>query len=518
MQPLRGTFKAQGSFGAAVFRARTAENVAINVGLQWLNRFLGVATKIVLVRLLFPDDFGIFALASGLIGFVGTFGNFGLDYAIVQKNDRASQEDYDVGMSLRILVAAILFVVSLVVAGPWASLFGRPIVGPTTQVLALVYLLGMWSFVPGTKLVTELRYRAIAVPALAAQVANTVVSIALAFAGYGVWALVWGTVASSAISTATYWILHPWRFRLSLRRKVAIPLVKYAQHLISAAVLAFLITIIDNFSIGKVLDTTQLGFYAVAYGYGYLPVSLFSGPAGQAFFPSLTKIQGDLDLLKRGYIEGFGYAMAVIAPAAIGMAILSPEIVNILFGPIWAPAVLPLLVLSFYGLFRAIIDFSSSLFGAIGKPRIIAELNLYILLLSLIPLVPFTLYWGINGTSAAMTIPVVIVAVLSVRKSALVLGAKMAELYAQLRGPMIAAEAMGVAVFIVRLVLIGLLPSRVPFPFVSSGISEVTVVLAVGVGLGVLLYFVLLRLSDRGTYAGLMRTLGLVLRRRMAVP
>ena len=65
-----------------------------------------------------------------------------------------------------------------------------------------------------------------------------------------------------------------------------------------AAVLAFLITNIDNFTVGKVLDTTQLGFYSVAYGYGYLPVSLFSGPAGQAFFPSLTKVQADLDLLR----------------------------------------------------------------------------------------------------------------------------------------------------------------------------------------------------------------------------
>ena len=269
-----------------MFRARTAQNVAINVALRWLNQLLGVGTKIVLVRLLFPNDFGVFALASGLIGFVGTFGNFGLDYAIIQKNDQATAEDYDVGMSLRMLIAVGLFVVSLLVAGPWGSLYGSPAVGPTTQVLALVYLIGIWSFVPSTKLTTELRYRALAVPALAAQLANTGVSIALAFMGYGVWALVWGTVASTVISTSTFWILHPWRFRFSLRRSVALPLAKYAQHLISAAVLAFLITNIDNFTVGYLWKTTQLGYYAVAYSYGYLPVSMFSGPAGQAFFPS----------------------------------------------------------------------------------------------------------------------------------------------------------------------------------------------------------------------------------------
>jgi hypothetical protein len=42
-----------GQFGDALFRARTTRNVVINVGLQWLNRMLGIGTKVVLVRLLF---------------------------------------------------------------------------------------------------------------------------------------------------------------------------------------------------------------------------------------------------------------------------------------------------------------------------------------------------------------------------------------------------------------------------------------------------------------------------------
>jgi PST family polysaccharide transporter len=384
-------------------------------------------------------------------------------------------------------------------------------VGPTTQVLALVYLIGIWAFVPSTRLVTELRYRTIAIPSMAAQVANTVVSIVLAFAGLGVWALVWGTVAYTIISTVFFWVLRPWRFRLSFRRRVAVPLLKYAQHMISAAVLAFLIINIDDFMVGWKLGTTQLGFYAVAAAYGFLPVSLFSGPAGQAFFPSLTKIQGDPDLLRQGFLEGFGYAMAIIAPSAIGMAVLSPEIVNILFGPGWSDVTVPLLILSFYGLFRAIVDFSTSLFGAIGKPRIFAELNLYILLLSLIPLYPFTIWWGIRGTALSMTIPVVLVAVVAIRKGAEVLGGKMSDFYDRIRGPMIATEVMGVTLFFLRLALEQLLPSRVPFPFSGAGVSEVTIVLVAGVSAGIAVYFWLLRSVDRKTYLGLRRTIAMVM-------
>lgn len=292
------------------------------------------------------------------------------------------------------------------------------------------------------------------------------------------------------------------------------PLVGYAQHLISAAVLSFLITNIDNFTVGYFLGTVPLGFYSVAYAYGYLPVSMFSGPAGQAFFPSLTKIQGDIDLLRRGFLEGFGYAMAIIAPSAIGMAVLAPEVVNILFGPTWAVATLPLLILCFYGFFRAIIDFSSSLFGAVGKPKVIAELNLAILVLSVIPLVPLTILWGINGASVAMTVPVAVVALLTLQRAAQMIGVKLSDFYARLRGPIFATEAMAVSVFALKLALLAVLPARVPLPFSSHSVSEVTIVLIVGVAAGVLVYFAYLRVVDKETYRGLVRTSRMILHRR----
>ena len=496
-----------------MFRQRTAQNVAINVGLQWFNRVLSVVTKVVLVRLLIPDDFGIFALAAGLIGFVGTFGNFGLDYAIIQKHDQATEKDYDVGMTLRILIAIPLFVVSVLVAGPWASFFNSSAVAPTTQVMALVYLLGVWTFVPGVHLTSELNYRSIAIPSISGQLANSLVAVGLALGGFGVWALVYGYVAASATSAIVYSFVRRWRFRLSFKREVARPLLGYARYLVWAAVLAFLITNIDNFTVGYLWGTTQLGYYAVAYAYGYLPVSMFSSPAGGALFPSLTKVQEDIDKLRQGYLDSYGYTMAIIAPAAIGMAVMAPEVVDILFGPVWIAATVPLLILSFYGLFRAQVDFSSSLYAAVGRPRLIAELNLYILLLSLIPLFPLTIWYGIPGTAVAMTVPVAFVAGISIMKSADILRGSSRTFLARLRGPLLAAEAMGIVVFGIRSLLYAVLPARVGLPLLSRGLSANTIVLVAGIAVGMAAYFAFLRAADRATYAGMRRTLGFVLRR-----
>ena len=501
-----------------MFRARTAQNVVISVGLQWFNRFLGIVTRVFLARLLFPDDFGIFALATGVISFVGTFGNFGLDYAILHKGDKATTEDYDVAMSLRVVISLTLFLASVAIAGPWASLFSAPVLGPTTQVLAITYLVIPWSFVPQTRLTAELRYGTIAIPNLAGQLANSFISVGLAIFGFGVWSLVYGLLIAQFVSTAAFSAVHQWKFRMTFSRSVARPLMSYAQHIISASVLIFLITNVDDFTVGFYLGSTQLGFYAIAMALGSIPAVYMSGPAGSALFPSLVRIQQQPDVLRRRYLEGYGYIAAVIAPASVGMAVLAPEIVNILLGPMWAPATLTLLVLAFYGLAKALIDFTASLFAAVGRPRLIAELNLFVLAGSLVLLFPFTFAYGIVGTAVSMTIPVIAVAVVSISRSAHVLQGRATEFYRRLFGPIFAAETMGVVVLSLRLWLYSFLPERIDIPLLHASMHEATLVLTVGILLGVLVYFVVLRLVDRGTFDGLGRTLLMGIRPRGGQP
>jgi O-antigen/teichoic acid export membrane protein len=494
-----------------VFRARTADNVAVFVGLQWFNRGLGVATKLVLVRLLAPEVFGVFALAAGLIGFIGTFGSFGLDYAIIQKGDRASQADYDVGMSLRLVIAVGLFVASLAAAGPWASLFSLPSVAGATRVLALVYLASPFSFVPATRLSSELRYRAIAVPSLVGQVANASTSIALALLGFQVWSMVYGLVVAQIVSTLAYAAVCPWKFRLSFHRPVALPLLAYARHLVSASLLGFLITNLDNFAVGYFLGSTALGLYAIAYVIGYLPVTLLSSPAGSALFPSLSKIQSQEDALRRGYLESYGYAVVFIAPAAFAMAAMAPEVVRIFLGPVWIGATVPLIILSFYGLGRALVDFSSSLFAAVGKPRTIAVLSLYTLVGSLILLFPLTLAFGISGTAVAMTIPVGAVAVLSIIKSARVLRVDLRTFLQRLRSPLIAAGIMGGSLVLLRLAFYAIVPDWVTLPFIARGDTRAAFASAAMAPAGIAIYLVLLWMLDASAFRGLWRHARMIL-------
>ena len=88
-------------------------------------------------------------------------------------------------------------------------------------------------------------------------------------------------------------------------------------------------------------------------------------------------------------------------------AFIAPEPARVVLGPSWVAATLQLLILAFYGVFRAFMDFSGSLFSAVGRPRIVAALRVIVILASSFLLSPLTEVWGIEGTAVAMTLPVI---------------------------------------------------------------------------------------------------------------
>jgi PST family polysaccharide transporter/lipopolysaccharide exporter len=171
----------------------------------------------------------------------------------------------------------------------------------------------------------------------------------------------------------------------------------------------------------------------------------------------------------------------------------------------------PLIILAFYGLSRALVDFSSSLFAAVGRPRIIAVLSLYILIGSLVLLFPLTLTFGISGTAVAMTIPVGAVAIVSIVQSAHVLRVDLQTFFQRLRSPFIAAAIMGGSLVLLRIVLYATVPDRVTLPFIARGDTAAAFVLTAMAPAGLAIYLAVLWFLDPSAFRGLWRHARMIL-------
>jgi len=120
-------------------------------------------------------------------------------------------------------------------------------------------------------------------------------------------------------------------------------------------------------------------------------------------FPAYSKLQNKLPSLRGAYLKILQLTAFISIPLAGGTFILAPEFTQIFLGEKWMPMVPAMQVLALYGMLRAIGATTGVVFMALGMPEIRTKIQSAQLVLLAILIYPFTMLWGILGTSLAVT-------------------------------------------------------------------------------------------------------------------
>ena len=192
----------------------------IVVGIRWTDRLIGLISTIILARLLAPDDFGIIAMASLLIGLIEVLLDMGVNITLIQ-NKNATQLDFDAAWTLRLIQSGIATVVIFAAAYPAADYFHDARVTLVVQALALSILIlgfeniGVVSFQKKMEFGREFRFF------FGKRIIGFMVTVAVAWWLHSYWALVVGTVAGRLAGVVLSYAMHPMRPGLSLVRMPA---------------------------------------------------------------------------------------------------------------------------------------------------------------------------------------------------------------------------------------------------------------------------------------------------------
>ena len=183
------------------------ESETVVSGIRWSGaiQFIGesvrVVVSVILARLLAPEDFGLLAMASVVTGFLVLFQYMGMRAVIIQRKELPS----DLVNSLFVLNLAFGLVIALIMilgAWPLAMLYRTGEVAPVIRVLGLAFIITSIGMVPGSLLARNMRFDLIARVRFIEVGVYGAVAIALAYAGWGVWALVAASLVSSVASTS----------------------------------------------------------------------------------------------------------------------------------------------------------------------------------------------------------------------------------------------------------------------------------------------------------------------------
>src|SRR5262245_15679419 len=222
-------------------------------------------STLVLARLLDPADFGVVAFALAITAYLSRLVDGGMNAALVQRRDANDPRVYSTVFWLANGSALVLFAVCWVIAPYVADLGGNPDITSVFRALAAVFVIASLGAARVALLQHSLSFKKLAVPQVVGGLGKGIISIALAFAGAGVWSLVGGQLAGALIGLIVLWIVSPWRPHLVVDRRHLRSLLAFGFGVTAVGVVAEGVINVDYLIVGARLGETALGFYYLAF-------------------------------------------------------------------------------------------------------------------------------------------------------------------------------------------------------------------------------------------------------------
>lgn len=451
---------------------------ALRMGIQ----VFSWAVTLIVIRLLTPEDYGLMTMALAYLSLAMVWRELGLNALLIQ-NRTIEPEEMSRIYGAIILAHIVLCLLLVAAAAPLARLFDDERLTLVLQALALSLLIMPIATVPRALLQRALNFKATTTSELVSNIASAAVTLSLALLGQGVWALVAGNIVGSIVlSLALYWAspirLRP-RFDLARLR----PRLPFMRQTLWSQTLGQVLAPIGNFIVGKMLGTASLGFYSMAREIASLPVSKASSILVSVAFPAVSEIQSNPALIRSYFLRAVRVQSALTYPAMFGLAACATEIVPLVLGEQWRPAIFLFAMTCLGTPGRMITVLAPALAFGRGRPDLVVKCLYYALAVNVVTLPLGILLGGLDGLAIAVLINLVLNNIAHLRVVMGVVGSSAAEVMSQTRTATANAAVMAICVY-----LFGLAMQSTMSPWV---------LLASKIAIGALIYLPLALLFDR---------------------
>jgi len=337
------------------------------------SKFAGLGLQIgigaFLARLLFPEDFGLIGMVAVFSGIVGLFRELGLGSAIIQKKD-ATEEHLSSVFFINILAGVILSLVMVILAPEIAYFYNEKRLMNITMVLGTRFFISSFGIVQRTLLTKKLEFKKIAIIEMSSEALAGVLAIFLAFWGMGVWSLVLQTIVSNTISVILLWLWSSWRPSFIFHWSRLKELSRFSLNLLGFSFVNYFSRNLDNLLIGKYLGAASLGFYGKAYSFMLMPIYNISWTMNDTLFPAFSQIQEDIPKIREKYMQITRYISMLTFPLMMGLMVLAPEFIRILYGNKWERSIILLQILCPVGMMQSILTTVGCIFLSQGRTDI----------------------------------------------------------------------------------------------------------------------------------------------------
>ncbi|HHQ48683.1 MAG TPA: hypothetical protein ENK19_07350 [Acidobacteria bacterium] len=383
--------------GERDLRRAAVEGTAWSAAAGWVEQLLRFGVLITLAHLIPASAFGLFALASSMVGILLIVAAQGMTTALVQA-PKLERDHLDTAFWSGVAAAGAALGVILLAARGAGLLLGQPELAAVLAVLALKLPLTLAGNVPLALLRRRLDFRSLAVARMTAQALAAVTALAMAFRGIGVWSLVARSLVEPAVLGAVVWVLARWRPRAVWRRRSYRELIGMGAGITGVQLLRISRLRLAELLIGLVLGTRILGFFSVARRLVESLAALLRRPVGDVAWAMLARAQSDPQRLRNTVVERLGLLSVLNLPALAAVVALAAPFVELAMGQDWVAMAPILQALAVASAFEVVEGLTLSAVTAIGAIVLRVKLEAVV---TVITLGALTTAVGSGGVAAA---------------------------------------------------------------------------------------------------------------------
>lgn len=315
-------------------RAKVLRSSSITFVGYGLEQVLRLVSNLILTRILFPEAFGIMALATTILVGLGMLSDIGIQQSLIQNKKGAESSFRNTAWIAQIYKGFLLWLFACLIAYPVSLVYETPVLFPL--ICALGSTLAIKGFNSTSVAITnkDLKIFRLTTVKLSTQSVGIILTILFAYYSESIWALVWGNIASSIIGVFAGHIFlnNNFKHRYEVDWAALRQIISFGKWIMLSSMFGFLANQADKMIIGKMLSLTDLGIFTIAITLAQVPRSLLHSLNRMVLFPVYSKMQdqNDEERIKK-VLRSKLLICSMLLPIALVFLVFGDLLINVLY-------------------------------------------------------------------------------------------------------------------------------------------------------------------------------------------
>lgn len=362
--------------------------------------------SIVLARLLDPKVYGTVALVTVFTTILQVFVDSGLGTALIQKKD-ADDLDFSSVFYFNFFVCLILYL-CMVIAAPYiADFYNDTSLIPVIRVISLTIVISGVKGIQQAYVSRNMLFKRFFFSTIGGTITSAVIGIAMAYMGFGVWALVIQQLSNTAVDTLILWITVKWRPKKMFSWERLKSLLSFGWKLLCSTLLDTVYNNIRSLIIGKMYSSSDLAFYNQGEKFPKMIVSNINSSIDSVLLPTMASAQDDRERVKNMTRRAIKTSTYIMAPLMMGLVFCATTIVQLILTAKWLPCVPFLQIFCITYMFYPVHTANLNAINAMGRSDIFLKLEIIKKIMGMTLLLS-TMWFGVMAMAYSLLVSCVL--------------------------------------------------------------------------------------------------------------